>query len=77
MIIYIHICIYALCISITQYIYIYTCFCFVCDHGKHRNAKRYNLVCNLLLFVLCLRLLMFCWSGRGGETDIFHPKLYC
>ena len=22
--------------------------CFVCDHGKHRNAKRYNFGCNLL-----------------------------
>ena len=21
-------------------------FYFVCDHGKHRNAKRYNLGCN-------------------------------
>ena len=24
-------------------------FYFVCDHGKHRNAKRYNFGCNLLL----------------------------
>ena len=24
-------------------------FYFVCDHEKHRNAKRYNYGCNLLL----------------------------
>ena len=36
------------------YIYIYTCiyvpegFYFVCDRGKHRNAKRFNFGCNML-----------------------------
>ena len=31
---------------------------FVCDHGKHRNAKRYNIVCNFV---------------QGGETRV-TPK---
>ena len=31
----------------------------ICDHGKHRNAKRYNVGCNLFLF--------------GGETKV-TPK---
>ena len=34
-------------------------FYFVCDHGKHRNAKLYNFWCNLLL---------------GGETKV-TPKI--
>ena len=41
------------------YIYIHTYICggfyFVCDHGKHRTAKRYKFGCNLL---------------SGGETQV-------
>ena len=27
----------------------YGSFHFVCDHGKHRNAKRYNFGCNFVV----------------------------
>ena len=36
-------------------------FYFICDHGKHRNAKQYDVVCNLFV--------------RGAKQKL-HPRSY-
>ena len=42
---------------------------FVCDHGKHRNAKRYKFGCNMSF------LPSLFGQVRGGKEQI-HPTSY-
>ena len=43
------------------------CFHFVCDHGKHRNAKRYNFGCN---FVIRYETKVTPKTAPFSETDL-------
>ena len=62
--IYIYIYIYIHCsVRFLACAYTYGSFYFVCDHGKHRNAKRYNFGCNLFVLPSLFQKL--------------HPKSYC